>query len=215
MRVEFDGRPLPIVDGKHWRLALPARTDPATTASRFRVVLPTTCFEDTVEVERVSNTGELFGKWPAQSTLHVDREGVGSPATVSVGSFVVDRASMAVVVGSCPTAREIRVDEVVVGSMGASTIVDAKGGHCYEILANGIPAGARLEGKRVYEQAIDLFLASEVPNDKTALRRCSPASLSSLAAVMPASSSTQTVWFTPPSKPKPPPPVKPAKPPRK
>ena len=189
-------------------------------ASRFKIVLATTCGDEAVEVVAVSPTGQLEGKWPVPATLHVDNEGVGSAATVSVGSIVADAPSTKVLVGACPTARDIRIDDAVVGKIDASAIVDAKGGHCYEVMTNGYPT-ARLESKRVYERAVDLFLPPEIPTDKVTLRRCegrssgSSASLTELlgAPVAVPSHNAPVGAFTinPNSKPKPPP----AKPPKK
>lgn len=151
-------------------------------AARFKIVIATTCGDDPTEIVAVSAGGELEGKWPAPATVHVDREGVGSAATVSVGSIVPDGATTRVLIGECPTARDIRVDDVVVGQVGTSTIVDAKGGHCYELMTSGFPS-ARLESKRTYERPLELFLPPEVPADKTVLRRCEHGS-GSLASLM-------------------------------
>lgn len=158
-------------------------------AARFKIVLATTCGDDAIEIVAVSAGGQLEGKWPAPATIHVDREGVGSAATVSVGSIVPDGATTSVLIGACPTAREIRVDDVVVGEIGTSTIVDAKGGHCYELMTSGFPS-ARLESKRTYERPLDLFLPPEVPADKTVLRRCEHGS-GSLASLMGAPTAKQ------------------------
>lgn len=180
-------------------------------ASRFKIVLATTCFDEAVDVTAVSSDGRLEAKWPAPATVYVDREGVGSAASVSVGSIVVDGAEAKVLVGSCTTARDVRIDDTIAGQLGASTIVDAKGGHCYEVVEGGRP-GARLEGKRVYEHALDLFLPPEIPLEKTALRRCERGS-ASLAELLgaPATPTTTTPGaFTanPLSKTKPPAPPK-------
>jgi hypothetical protein len=130
-----------------------------------------------------------------------------------VGSFVVDGASAKALVGSCPTARDVRVDETIVGQIGSSSIVDAKGGHCYEVVTNGFP-GVRLEGRRlyVYERPIDLFLASEIPLEKTGLRRCAAA----FASLMPSPTTNAGPVFTSaPASLKPPKTKPPPKPPRK
>lgn len=171
IRILLDGQSIPLIDNDHWKLTLPAGSDPTTMAARFKIVLATTCGEEPIEVATVSADGQLEGQWPAPALLHVDREGVGSAVTVSVGSIVPDGATTKVLVGACPTARDIRVDDTVVGQLATSTIVDAKGGHCYELMTSGFPS-ARLESKRTYERAIDLFLPPEVPADKNVLRRC-------------------------------------------
>lgn len=171
IRIQFDAGSIPLIDHEHWKLTLPPGSDPTTMASHFKVVLATTCGEESVEVVAVSPEGQLEGKWPVPAMLHVDNEGVGSAATVSVGSIVVDAATTKVLVGACATARDIRIDDAVVGQIGTSTIVDAKGGHCYEVMTNGYPT-TRLESKRTYERAIDLFLPPEIPMDKISLRRC-------------------------------------------
>jgi hypothetical protein len=220
IRILFDGHPIPLIDNEHWKLTLPSGSDPTTMASRFKVALATTCFEDAFDVVAVGPKGELQTKWPAPAMLYIDREGVGSAASVSVGSTVVDGTSAKILVGACPTARDIRVDDNVVGQLGASTIVDAKGGHCYELMTNGFPS-ARLEAKRVYERPLDLFLPPEIPPDKTALRRCERGS-ASLAELLgsPATTATHATApgvFTanPHSRTKPPPPHPTTKPPAK
>jgi hypothetical protein len=223
IRILFDDHPIVLIDDQHWKLTLPSGSDPTTMASRFKVALATTCFEEAMEVVAVSPTGELQAKWPAPAILYVDREGVGSAASVSVGSMVVDGTSAKVLPGACQGARDIRVDDSVVGQLGTSTIVDAKGGHCYELMTNGFPS-ARLDAKRVYERPLDLFLPPEIPTDKTALRRCENGS-ASLAELMgsPANGPAKTgangpvpgaFTANPHSKTKPPPPP-PAKPPPK
>lgn len=193
-------------------------------ASRFKIVLATTCGDEPIEVVAVGRDGQLEGKWPVPAMLHVDNEGVGSAATVSVGSIVSDVPSTKVLIGACPTARDVRVDDVVVGQIATSAIVDARGGHCYEVMTNGYPT-ARLESKRMYERAIDLFLPPEIPTDKVTLRRCeghgsgSSASLTELlgAPVAVPSHNAPVGAFTinPNSKSKPPPPATTTKPPAK
>lgn len=242
IRIQFDSGSIPLIDNEHWRLELPPGSDPTTMASRFKVVLATTCGDEAIEVVAVSPEGQLEGKWPAPATLHVDNEGVGSAATVSVGSIVPDTASTKVLVGACPTARDIRIDDAIVGQIGTTTIVDARGGHCYEVMTNGYPT-ARLESKRTYERAIDLFLPPEIPTDKVSVRRCEgaltgaggggadvgsagpprggsgSASLTELlggAAAVPSHDAPVGAFtINPSSKPKPPPPKPPAKPPKK
>jgi hypothetical protein len=224
-RVQYDGQAIPIIDELHWKLTLPHGTDPTTLAPKFRILLPTTCGDEPIDVASVAPSGELTGKWPASTTLYVDREGVGSAATVSAGAFVIEGEKATVLTGAtCQGGRDVRVEDTVVGQAGTSTIVDAKGGHCYEVITSGFPA-ARLEGKRVYERPLDLFIPAEIPVDKTALRRCEHGS-ASFASLMGASTPTTKTTTSAPagaftanplskSKPKPPPPKPPAKPPRK
>lgn len=210
IRIQFDGHSIPLIDDEHWKLTLPSGSDATTMASRFKVVLATTCFDEAIEVTAVSPEGRLEGKWPTPAMVYVDREGVGSAASVGVGSIVVDGTSAKVLVGSCPTARDIRVDDNLVGQLGTSTIVDAKGGHCYEVVAGGYP-NARLEGKRVYERPLDLFIPPEIPIEKTALRRCEHGS-ASLTEILGAPTTTApggAFTANPLSKSKPPPPPTP------
>lgn len=183
-------------------------------AARFRIVLPTTCGDEPIEVTSVSPEGVLEAKWPTSSTVWVDREGVGSAATVSVGALVVESTTAKVLVGTCPTARDIRVGDPIVGQMGASTIVDAKGGHCYELVTSGFP-GARLEGARTYERAFEVFLPSETPADKVALRRCSSSLVSFASAMGTSGKPAPTFTSLTPTKPAPPPKPPPKKRPRK
>jgi hypothetical protein len=221
VRIQFDGSSISLIDDEHWKLTLPADSDPTTMAARFKVVLATTCGDEPFDVVSVSADGELECKWPAPAVLHVDREGVGSAASVSVGSIVADAASTKVLIGACPTAREVRIDDTVVGQIGTSTIVDAKGGHCYELMTSGFPS-ARLESQRIYERPLDLFLPPEIPTDKIALRRCEQGGSASLASLMGASTAVPAhdspvgaFTINPNSKTKPPPPKPPAKPPKK
>lgn len=183
VRILFDERAIPFIDDAHWKLTLPAGSDPTTMASRFKVVLATTCGDEAIEVVAVTPEGELEGKWPSPAAIHIDREGVGSAVSVSVGAIVPSDTSTNVLVGACATARDIRIDDAVVGQIGTSTIVDAKGGHCYEVMTSGFPS-ARLESKRVYERPIDLFLPPAVPMDKIALRRCEQGGSASLSELM-------------------------------
>jgi hypothetical protein len=125
---------------------------------------------------------------------------VGSAATVSVGSSTFEESNAKVVLGTCPSAREIRVDDALVGKVGASTIVDAKGGHCYEVMSNGFP-GARLEGARTYEAPLDLFLPAEAPTDKTVVRRCS-LPFAAIASHVPQAATTYVLAKPPPKPPR-------------
>lgn len=125
---------------------------------------------------------------PKEARVYLDGEGAGN-AKVEVGTtaLALDKSRHDVVVGSCATAREVKVDgkpvgtltiepRIVTGSSGkkvevpGTTLVDPTGKHCYEVVTHlytekevdtsnmARSAPKRLERAQVYQEAIDDFL---------------------------------------------------------
>lgn len=131
---------------------------------------------------------ELEYEAPKQARVYVDTDGAGS-AKVEIGTTQVSlsKRDHDVVVGTCPTAREVKVDGKAEGSINietrsvtassgkkvevpGTTLVDPTGKHCYEVVTHlytekeldtsnmARSAPKRLEGAKVYAQDIDDFM---------------------------------------------------------
>jgi hypothetical protein len=131
---------------------------------------------------------ELKYEAPKAARVYLDTDRAdGTKVEVGATALSVDKAEHDVVVGTCPTAREVKIDgkgagsinvktRIVTASSGkkvevpSTTLVDPTGKHCYEVLTHiytekdldtsnmARSAPKRLERAQVYEQDIDDFM---------------------------------------------------------